>query len=346
MGGNALASFGATRCSRAVALQVLEDFQKRFAQITCPLGSAARVEPIAAYRQKPDFGDLDVLVDSRVFKAMPPHAVVKALSSSYGAALPWVKNGPVLSVGLPLSGEGQCLQLDLISTPAAEFDFSLGYFSWNDLGNLVGRVAHKMGLKFGHDGLWLPMRDGTHLHDELLITRDFEHALHFLGFDVDRWNNGFDSLDDIYQFVANGKRFNPELYPLEHRNHTARVRDKKRPVYMGFLQWIEAQPMLRRFDWQVDKAVYLPEVFAAFPGLEDEYDRSLAKLDQAKAIRACFNGEVVSAVTGLEGKQLGEFMARFKREQGEGMNDLPTLPAEDLHALIRGAYQQYGRAKL
>ncbi|MBG6419361.1 hypothetical protein I5J89_26160, partial [Pseudomonas aeruginosa] len=127
MGGNALASFGATRCSRAVALQVLEDFKKRFAQITCHLGSAARVEPIAAYRQKPDFGDLDVLVDSRVFQAMPPPAVVEALSSSYGAALPWVKNGPVLSVGLPLAGEGQCLQLDLISTPAAEFDFSLGY---------------------------------------------------------------------------------------------------------------------------------------------------------------------------------------------------------------------------
>ena len=104
--------------------------------------------------------------------------------------------------------------------------------------------------------------------------------------------------------------------------------------------------MLRRFDWQEEKAVYLPEVFAAFPNLQAEYDRSLAKLGQAKAIRACFNGEVVSAVTGLEGKQLGEFMARFKREQGEGMNDLPTLPAEDLHALIRGAYQQYSRAKL
>lgn len=344
MGGNALASFGATRCSRDVALHVLEDFQLRFAQITGHLGSAVRVAPIEAYRRKPDYGDLDVLVDSQVFQSMPPHALVEALCSAYGAALPWVKNGPVLSVGLPLPVEGQCLQLDLISTPAAEFDFSLSYFSWNDLGNLVGRVAHKMGLKFGHNGLWLPMRDGTNLHAELLVTRDFGRALTFLGFDAARWQEGFDCLDDIYQFVARGERFNPDIYPLEHRNHTARMRDKKRPVYMGFLRWIEAQPRLHRYPWQQDKSAYLPEVMAAFPALRVEYDRSLASLDQAKAVRACFNGQVVAAVTGLTGKSLGEFMAHFKREQGGGMDSLPLLSAEQVRELIDVAFQQYETA--
>jgi hypothetical protein len=344
MGGNALAAFGSTRCSRDVALHMLDDFQARFAQITGHLGNAARVEPIAAYRLKPDFGDLDVLVDSRVFQSMPPKSVVEALSNTYGLALPWVKNGPVLSVGLPLRSDDQCLQLDLISTPAAEFDFSLGYFSWNDMGNLVGRVAHKMGLKFGHNGLWLPMRDGTNLHDELLVTRDFEQALSFLGFDAARWLLGFDSLDDIYQFVASGERFNPDLYPLEHRNHTARVRDKKRPVYMGFLQWIEAQRGLRHFDWSEDKALYLQEVMTAFPSLREDYEYSLAKLNQVKAIRACFNGTVVTAITGLTGKQLGQFMAHFKHEHAEGMADLPSLSVEQLHSLIRDSHQVFARS--
>lgn len=344
MGGNALSSSGATRCSRDVAMHALEDFQSRFAQITGHLGSAARVEPIAAYRQKPDFGDLDVLVDSRVFQSIPPQSVVEALSNTYGSALPWVKNGPVLSVGLPLPDDGQCLQLDLISTPSAEFDFSLGYFSWNDMGNLVGRVAHKMGLKFGHDGLWLPMRDGTNLHDELLVTRNFESALSFLGFDAARWREGFDSLDDIYQFVACGERFNPDLYPLEHRNHTARVRDKKRPVYMGFLRWIETQQTLNRYPWQQDKSAYLPEVMTTFPALQAEYERSLVRLAQSKAVRACFNGEVVTEITGLTGKALGMFMAHFKREQSDGMETLPLLAAEQVRELIRVEFQQYESA--
>lgn len=345
MGGNALASRGATRCSRDDALQVLDDFYARFAQITQHLGSAARVEPIAAYRNKPDFGDLDVLVDSRVFQAMPPAVVVEALSASYGKPLPWAKNGPVLSVGLPLpvnaSEQSRCLQLDLISTPEVEFAFSLAYFSWNDMGNLVGRVAHKMGLKFGHDGLWLPMRDGTNLFDELLVTRDFEAALSLLGFDPARWREGFDNLDDIYQFVASGQRFNPDLYPLEHRNHTARVRDKKRPVYMGFLRWIEAQTTLNHYPWAQDKSAYLPDVMTAFPALQTEYGRSLDRLAQAKAVRACFNGEVVAEITGLTGKALGEFMAHFKRERADGMNDLPSLSAEQLRELIGEAFQQY-----
>lgn len=341
MGGNALSSSGATRCSRAVALQMLEDFLSRFAKITLSIGSYARVEPIAAYRHKPNFGDLDVLVDSQVFKSMPHHSVVEALSISYGKPLPWVKNGPVLSVGLPLPADGQCLQVDLIGTPAVEFDFALGYFSWNDMGNLVGRVAHKMGLKFGHDGLWLPMRDGTNLHDELLITRDFKHALCFLGFDAARWQQGFDSLEDIYQFVAGGERFNPDLYPLENRNHTARVRDKKRPVYMGFLRWIEEQPTLNSYPWQQDKSAYMPEVMSAFPALQAEYDRSLAKLVHSKAIKACFNGEVVTEITGLAGKALGQFMAHFKRAQGHKMDNLPFFSPQQIRDLISGEFHRY-----
>lgn len=344
MGGNALASQGATRCVREVALLALEDFQKRFEQVTGRFTSAVRMEPIAAYRQKPDFGDLDVLVDSRIFQAIPPKDLVNILSDSYGATLPWVKNGSVLSVGLPLQDASKCLQLDLICTPAIEFDFSLGYFSWNDMGNLVGRVAHKMGLKFGHDGLWLPMRDGTNLHDKLLVTRNFGHALSFLGFDAERWRGGFDTLDDIYQFVASGSRFNPDLYPLENRNHTARVRDKKRPVYTGFLLWLEAHPSLCGFTWMEDKSHYLPEVMAAFPTLQMEYDNSLAKLNQTKAIRACFNGEVVTAITGLTGKQLGGFMGYFKREQDGSMNTLPLLSADQLHSLISETYQRYVRS--
>lgn len=341
MGGNALSSSGATRCSRDVALKVLEDFLARFVGITGSHVSDARVEPIAAYRHKPDFGDLDVLVDSRVFQSMSPLSIVEALSINYGKSLPWVKNGPVLSVGLPLPGDDQCLQLDLISTPATEFDFSLGYFSWNDMGNLVGRVAHKMGLKFGHDGLWLPIREGTNLFDELLITRDFGLALSFLGFDAARWREGFDSLDDIYQFVACGERFNPDLYPLENRNHTARVRDKKRPVYMGFLRWIEEQPTLNRYLWLKDKSAYLPEVMSAFPALQVEYDSSLARLAHSKAIRACFNGEMVGEITGLTGKALGGFMAHFKRAQGDGMENLPSLSKQQIRELISAEFHQY-----
>ncbi|CAM3169117.1 hypothetical protein BZK31_08225 [Pseudomonas floridensis] len=112
---------------------------------------------------------------------------------------------------------------------------------------------------------------------------------------------------------------------------------------MGFLQWIEAQRGLRYFGWSEDKALYMPEVMTAFPSLREDYESSLAKLNQAKAIRACFNGTVVTAITGLTGKQLGQFMAHFKHDLAEGMADLPSLSMEQLSSLIRNSHEVFVR---
>lgn len=114
---------------------------------------------------------------------------------------------------------------------------------------------------------------------------------------------------------------------------------------MGFLRWIDAQPALQRYAWQQDKSAYLPDVMSAFPELRAEYDRSLARLAQTKAVRACFNGLVVAEITGLAGKSLGEFIAHFKRKQGDSIYSLPMLSADRIRELIRVEFQQYESAK-
>ncbi|WP_408601607.1 hypothetical protein [Pseudomonas sp. PLMAX] len=338
MGGNALAPYGAKRVSKEVAGSMLQGLQSNLALLSAAHGITARCEPIRAYRDKPDFGDLDVLVENTLFKVLPSEKIVAALQGFYDAEIPWIKNGPVLSIGLPLE-EGGCLQADLISTPAVSFDFSAGYFAWNDLGNLVGRVAHKLGVKLGHDGLWLPMRDGTNLFDEILITHDFEEAIGFLGFDSEAWARGFDSLDQIYAFVVEGSRFNADIYKLENRNHTARVRDRKRPVYMGFLQWVEQKSNLNAFEWNADKSVYLKDIFAAFPETEKLHKASLERLAKTQAMKGRFNGQIVSDLTGLSGKDLGHFMGRFKTDHAALLGSLETVSDAELAAAIKTAFQ-------
>ena len=73
-------------------------------------------------------------------------------------------------------------------------------------------------------------------------------------------------------------------------------------------------------------------------------DQLALELGQRKAIRACFNGEVVTEVTGLTGKALGEFMAHFKRAQGDGMDNLPLLSTQQIRELISGEFHQYGKS--
>ncbi|MFX7063789.1 hypothetical protein ABTH87_19220, partial [Acinetobacter baumannii] len=81
-------------------------------------------------------------------------------------------------------------QVDLIKTANTSFDFAARYFGLNDFGNLIGRIAHQFGAKFGHLGLLYPIRDvrnNSHLIAEICITSDFSEALDLLGYDAARY---------------------------------------------------------------------------------------------------------------------------------------------------------------
>lgn len=83
-------------------------------------------------------------------------------------------------------------------------------------------------------------------------------------------------------------------------------------MYMQFLKYCEAHPELTAFEYPEDKAAWLPRIAEFFPGFRAEYDRALADLAELRAVKAKFNGEWVSQLTGLQGKELGGLMKRFK----------------------------------
>lgn len=107
-------------------------------------------ESVMSYATKVDFGDLDVLIEGGA--GYDPTTIAKMLQ-----ATEVVRNGDVTSIGVKVD-EG-IFQVDLIKTPKESFDFTARYFGFNDFGNLVGRIAHKFGAKFGHLGLLYPIRD-------------------------------------------------------------------------------------------------------------------------------------------------------------------------------------------
>ncbi len=98
------------------------------------------------------------------------------------------------------------------------------------------------------------------------------------------------------------------IYLLENRNAKSRIRDKKRLAYMGFLKWCEAHPDLPAFSYPNDKSAWLPRIAEHFPHFQAEYDQAVADLAELRAVKAKFNGEWVSKLTGLQGKELGGLM--------------------------------------
>jgi len=128
-------------------------------------------------------------------------------------------------------------QIDLIHTTHEKFDYALSYFSWNDCGNLVGKLAHRFGLKHGHDGLFLSLHDGHNKFGSILLTENHDDTLKFLGLDVKKFKNGFDNLEEIFAFVAASPNYSPDWYLLENITSAGRIRDKKRDTYRKFLEF-------------------------------------------------------------------------------------------------------------
>lgn len=307
MGGNAL-SCKSVRLTR-------NNYQALAADCVAKLKAlypSSRVTDIVAYRSKPDFGDLDVALDAENYD---PFEAAEALN-----AVEVVRNGPVTSIGVKVRPDlseldGNVFQVDLIKLGASEYEFALAYFGHNDTGNLAGRIAKSLNTSLRHDGLYFYHRSGAngdYKFREILLTRDYAKALAFLGYDPDRFAKGFDSLEDIFQFIVSTQFFNREIFLLENRNYTARVRDRKRKTYCDFLKWCEATPGLVAYDFPSDKSAWLPRIVEHFPLFEADYAKSLADLAEQQTVKAKFNGEWVSQITGLQGKELGQVMKRLK----------------------------------
>jgi hypothetical protein len=263
-------------------------------------GAVWCVETIPAYLEKESFGDLDLLiVPSENFSR-------EKLQSIFNCGENISCNGGVWS--LVYNG----FQVDLIKTTFDEIEYARNYFSWNDRGNLVGRYAHKFGLKHGHDGLWLPVRSADHILGNVLLTLDPREAEEFLAV---KFGREFCTLEDMFLNVACSTFFNPDIFLLENRNHTARTRDRKRASYTKFLEWCEVykseNPFRLYYEFS-EKSSYLEAIFEAFPHAKVEYDRLMEEKRLLEAAAEKFNGNLVREWTGLDGVELGKAMKELK----------------------------------
>lgn len=326
MGGNAITN----------AIRLDKDKFEQYTEWVMPRIQSMykKAKPLKYYRNKQDFGDLDILVTERYCTQEDLIAFLKE-----GA----LQSKQVVNNNGDLSFEFRGFQVDLVKVPAECFDAAYFYYSYNDLNNLVGRMAHKLGLKFGWDGLYLPFRsilgpEHTHVTDKVLLTRDPRKIYEFLYLDYDRYLKGFDDLEDIFKFVVSSPYFNKEIFSYENMNHINRLRNRKRKTYQMFLDWLEAHSntvpdelanvpveeigsvarkiTFNAFQYNKIKFVYFDMIAAAFPeaDLHNKLVEFHAKHAVIKQVKEKFNGNLVmSWIPSLTGEMLGKFMAWYKQ---------------------------------
>ena len=334
MGGNALKQVTTVRLTKEnyhrLSVEVSQKMRERFPD--------RRIEVIPAFRLKADFGDLDILIDA------------EGLRENLIDVIRELFNPTEIVTGNAISFDVENFQVDIIPCTSANFATSLVYYSYNDLGNLMGRISHKLGFKYGHEGLSFRADDNNYVIFDFVVSRDSRQIFEFLGYDYDRFLQGFDTLLEVFEYAASTKYFNPEMFKYENRNYASRVRDKKRSSYSGFLEWCENPTIkINHYPWAVlhDRGGYVPKTefveiaYNTFPGLKERHEKELEDYRLKKLFKEYFSAEDVTRVTGLTFKDLGNLMKYLKSvivEEYGGQSKfglfLETLPEDERQPFV------------
>ena len=297
-----------------------------------------RIEVLKSFRNKESFGDMDILLESFDFQGVNFKEIITNQFNSKQI----VHNGNCYSF------EFKDFQIDLILFSSNHYETARNYYAWNDLGNFLGRVCKRFDLKLGFDGLICVFRDNTYEFAEVPVSTNFRDILLFLGYDPIEYENGFDSLEDIFKYAASSPFFNKEIFAYHNRNHTARTRDRKRKNYREFLIWLETRNDLPEYNWSSLSelgGISIPKenlnrIFTFFPEFEPKYYETMEQFNLWRKAKEIFNGQIVRELTGLTDRELGKFMQYIKLKIPKREILVNMLP-EQVAALVNAEYEEY-----
>ena len=263
-----------------------------------------------AYRNKADYGDVDILVDAAVILNNPTWKE----DIAHDLNVTQVKN--VRNVYSMLY---QNFQVDIFLVKTKELDSCFNFMSYNILGNLLGRIYHKFNLRYGEGGLFYVLRGfNNHISKEVIVSGDMRTILAFVGLSYDRWQAGFDNVEEVFEYVIQSKYFCSNSYDLKYFN--VQKRATERPDFNKFLDYINDNNIVKNYPFDKNKEVYLPMIDDFFhTNLQEKYDEHVKRQEKLKIISEKFNGKVImDLIPNIDGKELGAFIKDYKDGFYEG----------------------------
>lgn len=303
MGGNL---FKVERVSKEKYLEILDTL---YPVLDKYFGNNYRIPK--PYHNKPTYGDVDVILNATVISRNTPNWQEKWLNP----LLKDLGNPTMKQVRNVISLNYMNFQVDFFMEGESKFETSYNFMCYNILGNLLGRIFHKFNLRYGEDGLAYVLRGfNNHVSKEIVICKNLETILGFIGLSYERWLHGFDELEDIFKYVIDCKYFCSNSYNPEYFNIQKRATE--RPDFNKFLDYLETNKIEKNYPFEKDKLKYLPEIDSYFGSdLKEKVEIHMQQQQIAYDISQKFNGKIVMELLNIEGKELGSFIHGFKEWQ-------------------------------
>lgn len=226
-------------------------------------------------------------------------------------------------------------QIDIEVIPTDLVEWHVFYSAYGDLNGLLGHIVTNLGFTVTDQGLWLRMKEVdaaklieranlTDRQGRILLSKDPKHVMRFMGLSVVRWDTGFATLDELYEWLGECRMLHPVAIKLRRDKAHERNREQKRDVYRKFFfEWLPARTpeMNETFDKieQAEKIANLRQLYlnravdffdkrATF----DEMHRSVC-LAVNNAIAANLLRPLIANYSNAKAKKLGELVRAFRR---------------------------------
>lgn len=254
------------------------------------------------FSSKESFGDMDLIVSMEGFDVKE---VRKYIEDTFTP-------NEIFHNGNAYSFDYKELQIDFICVEKEDYSSNYHYLAFNDLGNFIGRIAQSLGFKYGQEGFWFNQYYNDQKIAKVMISKNYPKIFEFLGLDYNQWLRGFNSLEEIFEYIVQSPYFDSEMYEMKNLNKINRDRNMKRKSYISFLEYIaENHPNV---SYKPHKKEFFKKVREAFPeaNLDEEIKQNEYEVSKKLLIKSKFNGGMVIEKYGLEGKELGEALEGFR----------------------------------
>lgn len=311
MGGKALLKYGieTRRLNTDDFNRLATNISK---QVSIDLGINTYVPK--CYHRKETHGDLDLLLKIDHEFHNKGFNLRKYINNTF-------KPNAIFNNGGVYSFDYEDFQIDFIPIKESNWDNAKTYFSYDPLGNIMGKTFYRFGLSYGWDGLQYRFRGFSgRVSKDILITKDVRKIFEFGGYNYDRFLQGFDTLEEIFDFAIDSKYFNFDVFKFENLKHKDKKRNRKRGSYHQFLKYIEDNNPDNKVSFSKDKDIYLHLIDESFPNVKimEKLEKLKENDEINKQLAEKFNGNVIMKwYPELQGKILGNAIKEFKFSLGE-----------------------------
>ena len=132
----------------------------------------------------------------------------------------------------------------------------------------------------------------------LLITKDPKTTLNILGLDKEQYYKGFKTMFDLFGFILTSPYLHISNKMIKNQRYS-------RPIFRDF--FIYMRTYINKYEKHVSKNIDKQALLLKYDKI-DTYNKLIKDSEDRKKIKRIFNGRFVRKITGLQDKELGDFM--------------------------------------